>query len=526
MRGCRVLVGIVMAKTFMLAVVPSLRAQVPVRPYDHLPVLIRQAISVGAPRSTKDITDSPFGTHTTICAEGGSAEYVAHAADMIADAGYKWVVEYLRVPGSPSASLSQREHAISTLPGRECLDYIRTLHQHGFSILMRLDALPMPTLTGKISADEDELRLAGAFATQVATQLKPWVSHWQIGNEPNTANAPEEYVRIAAVVAHALRSAQPAATIYGPGVAMLQSLSDKPFPWIDLALRAGLLKYVDVFSFHPYRANGDMPEQASEFAQWRRWPSYYAQIADLRQRLHSASKGRDVPIAATEDGEASPFSATGEQRVTWIIDAKNELRRALQDFWLGVYPRTHFAFYRSIPDAFYSVEGSFNSITAAFEKKPLYYAAQNLHAVIDSTYIRTDDIKVDIAPREAVAPEGVAEPRIIVQTYVKDHGSFDELLIFFWAATPARDLHLHLSARLALVGSGWEAPILVDLMTMPGRAPLTGYVPSTHNSWRQLDGYHRGNSIYIESVDIRDYPQLIKFVRIHGQDKADGSASP
>lgn len=486
------------------------------RTFDRLPPAIRMQILSGAPRSTAQISDSPFGTHTTICAEGGPSEYVDRAPRMLSDAGYKWVVEYLALPRGPGHRLAKPDDPDWKSLSPRCLDYVRRLHGLGFNVLMRLDAVPAAKLTGASPLDDDDLKLAAAFAQRAVAQLKPYVRHWQIGNEPNTGNAPLTYVKVAETVSRAIRSEQRDAVVYGPAVAMLQCLAEEPFPWIRGAIDAGLLTHIDAFSFHPYRANGDTPEQASEFAKWRHWQSYYAQVANLSDTLRAGRSGKPVPLATTEDGESSAVSASGEQRVTWTIDAKNELRRSLQDFWLGIYPRTHFAFFRDIDDAFYNVEGSFNAITKGFERKPIYYAAQNLHAVLDRTYQRVDDIAVVITPLSSSAPpaDALGKLGIYAQTYAKQHAGFRELLVFFWSTAPATDVHLRVPVRVEVQSSGWEAPLLLDLMTMPGKALIVGHEPSKHVRSRSLVAHRTAGGVAIDDIELRDYPQLLKLVRL------------
>jgi hypothetical protein len=330
------------------------------------------------------------------------------------------------------------------------------------------------------------------------------VKHWQIGNEPNVTNAPEGYVKVAAAIAKAIRAEQPDAVIYGPAVAMLQCLAKEPYPWLANALKAGLLEHIDVFSFHPYRANGDEPERASEFARFRHWPTYANQLDALRKLLR-APGGRTPKLAVSEDGESSAISADGEQRVTPIVDAKNELRRALLDMSEGIYPRIHFAFFRNIPEADYSHEGSFNVVNSRLEKKPLYYAVQNLHAVLDSSYELNNRIHVHL---QSAAPSNSQ-----VQTYVKHQADFDELLVFFWSGVPAQNTHLRLPLRLAVGGDDWKAPVLIDLMTMPGRAKSIGNEPSTHQRTTFPSARKTQGGVEVEGLELRDYPQLLKLIR-------------
>ena len=206
-------------------------------------------------------------------------------------------------------------------------------------------------------------------------------------------------------------------------------------------------------------------------------------------------------------GEDTSISANGEQRVTPVIEAKAELRRALSDFAQGITPRMHCSFYRRMPETAFSYEGSSNTINKAFEKKPLYYAAQNLHAVLDTTYSRVDNIKVSVKH----APSAGSN----IQTYLKHHGSFDELLIFFWSPTPAEDLHVRKPVSLQLsAAEHWEAPILIDLMTMPGNARPSGFQPSAHKRTTFPAAQRDVNNLQLDGLELRDYPQVLKLIRV------------
>lgn len=483
-------------------------AQPPVRSLAALPAAIRDQVNLGSARSADQIADSPFGTSSVVCFEGAIKAH--EMADLIAAAGYKWVGEYMQADWSRKPT-AEAERALWARPRSGCSEYLARLQGHRIDVLMRIDPLPTQKLIGKLPVTAEDLTLAKLYTRNAVALLKPFVKHWQIGNEPNVANAAEAYVKNLAVLAQVIREQQPDAVIYGPGAGMLQCLADEPYPWMKDALRAGMLKHIDVFSFHPYRANGDPPERASEFSRWRRWKNYAVQLDALNRTLQASGPRRRQRLAVTEDGEGSPISASGEQRVTPIIDAKHELRRSLLDFAHGIYPRLHFIFYRNIPSAAYSFEGSFNTVSSNLDKKPLYYAAQNLHAVLDNSYSATDELRVAVIDRTTrAAPEVGAE----IQTYIKHHAGFDELLIFFWAPTFAQSMHLRVPICLQLSAADWEAPVLIDLMTMPGRAKVQGHESSEHERTTYPVIRRVQAGLLLDAVELRDYPQLLKLIRL------------
>jgi hypothetical protein len=492
--------------------------------FAQLPAEIRAQILTGTPRTSSQIADSPFGIHTTILQEGGDSEMIDKMTSLASDAGFKWVVEYVAVGSTPP---NEVEAKFSQLPDR-CFEYARKLQAAHITLLVRLDVLRWKpdgkTAPFNYEPGSPDMVKAQTFARLMVRQLKPYTHHWQIWNEPNIGNSspyvtPENYVKLLEQVVPIIRKEQPDAVIYGPGTAMLQCLSDSPYPWITQALKAGLLKQIDVFSFHPYRqpaTRNNLPENASQFAPWTTWKDYKSQITDLRAKIRQANGGKDKPLAATEDGLPNLINGEGVQEITWVVAAKYELRRALLDFQLGIHPRTVFALYRKIPDPYYNEQSSYSIVTADYEKKPQYYAAQNLNAVLDSSYERADDITVKITVSSKTPLKGDLQ----TQVYRKDHGKFEELLVFYWSAEQSEDLGSKYNASMEIGQPGWQGPLLIDLMAMPVRRPQSAPVEIIDSKFidrrdpAQLTARNTPNSVTLERIEIRDYPQLIKWVRL------------
>ncbi len=506
---------------------PSADSNTWVPRFSQLPADVRSQILTGTPRNSGQIADSPFGIHTTILQEGGDSSLIDKMATLASDAGFKWVVEYLTIGGTSNMTLAEVEAKFSQLPDR-CFEYPRKLQAAHINLLVRLDILSWHP-AGKAApfsyepGSADMLK-AKAFTRHIVRQLKPFTHHWQIWNEPNIGNGmpyvtPENYVKVLEQIVPIIRQEQPNAVIYGPGTAMLQCLSDNPYPWIPNVLKAGVLKYIDVFSFHPYRqpaTRNNLPENASQFAPWDTWKDYRSQIADLREKIRQYNDGKDKPLAATEDGMPNLINGEGVQEITWVVGAKYELRRALLDFHLGINPRTVFALYRRIPDPFYNEQSSYSILTADFERKPQYFASQNLNAVLDSTYTRADDVILKIIPPKNSPLKG----ELYTQVYRKDFDKFEELLVFYWVAEPADDTAKKYFASLQIDQSGWQSPLLIDLMAMPVRRPKSAPVEIIDSKFIdrrdpvQLIARNVENGVSLDRIEVRDYPQLIKWVRL------------
>ncbi|EIP98699.1 hypothetical protein OpiT1DRAFT_03164 [Opitutaceae bacterium TAV1] len=506
-------------------------AEAGVARFTQVPETIRKRIPVGTPRKPSEVEASPFGIHTTIFHEGGgqSPQFIERIAGLVSEGGFKWVVDYIGSGRTGDMTVEEVERKFARLPER-CFQYADLLRRADVNLLLRIDPMPWAPRGREAefdySPDSDNMRKSLAFVRLTVRQLKPYTRHWQIWNEPNLGNAtpfisPENYVKVFRQVAQVIREEQPDAILYGPGTAMLQCLADTPYPWISKVLEAGLLDHVNVFTFHPYRqpaVRENLPENASEFYPWQIWKTYENQIADLKERLRKHSKNSaDFPLATTEDGLPDLINGAGEQQISWIVGAKYELRRALLDVWLNISPRTLFCLYRPIPDIFYHEQSSYSIVTADFQKKPVFNAAQNLNAVLDSSYARTNDVPVTIMPagKDSAAPKG----KLQIQTYLKDYGDFEELLVFYWSAEISSDTHARYPAALSIDQPGWEAPLFIDLMSMPVRRPKASPVEIIDSKFVDrrdpeiLSARFTQTGVAINHLEIRDYPLLVKWVR-------------
>ncbi|MFA6960819.1 MAG: hypothetical protein WC205_08730 [Opitutaceae bacterium] len=519
----------------------------PVTRFADLPATIKDQVAVGTPRKSWEIEDSPFGIHTTVMAEGADDALMVKLADLITDAGFKWTTDYLTIGKVKDMTPAQVGAKFTPLPAR-CLTYAQLLHRAKVKLLIRLDPLPWEPwkneTTGPIDPDSEAMQKAEAFVRTTVRQLKPYVRDWQIWNEPNIGNrkplvTPKDYVAIVKKLAAVIREEQQDAVIYGPGTAMLQCLADSPYPWIPEALKAGLASQIDVFSFHPYRAprwKFNLPENASQFYPWKTWADYSAQIMDLRRVIRENHGGKDLRLAATEDGLSTFINGAGEEAISLVVAAKYELRRALMDFHEGIYPRTQFCLYRKTDDMFYTKEAAYNIVTSDFQKKPQYIASQNLNAVLDSSFKRDDTTPVSVVvtgpARERFANEenpgesflldrkGERTPaKVIRHVYRRETADLEELMVFYWSAEPSEDTHVRYTGRIDVNEPGWSGPLLIDLMAMPARRPKNEIVVLVSSNFVnrsdpvQLDARTTAKGVAIDNLEVRDYPMVIKWIR-------------
>jgi hypothetical protein len=543
----------------MIAAVAVIAGPRPVRGGDvmrftELPDEIRARVLTGAPRTSPEITDSPFGVHTTLLLERsrGDARFQEEIVGAIVEGGFKWVVDYVNSYWIEEVSLAEIPGVVGPLLP-PMVEYAKQLEENGVNLYVRIDYPRWSSstrITGPIT-EEQRARME-AFVTPIVQALAPYCNHWQFYNEPNMGNAdpfakPEDYVDWLKEFRKIVKAVQPEAAVSGPAPSMLQCMIDDPYPWLPRAFEAGLAGQLDQLSYHPYRQPymvANIPEHASEFYPWEHWGSYYRQIADLREMIRSHNDGQDLPLAVTEDGMPNEVTPGGEQEITQIIGAKYELRRSLLDNWLGVDPRAVFILYRDIKSPIYEKEPSFNILTPDMDRKPAYYAMQNLNAVLDNSCQRNEAIPVDLvleeepdegtsrvirtaADAEGMQPGGMEG--LYVQTYTKDHGDFEELLVFFWSAEPSDDKHVRRKGTMILGDPGWIAPLEIDLMAMPSRtlakrqADKPGLLNPDHPDRLQPKAPQASiaDGVITLPVQVRDYPMLVKWVRLT-DDGADG----
>ena len=127
--------------TMMMGATTTMASDQSARVFSDLPESIRSQVAQGQPRNSGQIEASPFGTHTTILGEGGSAEYISQAPDLIARAGYKWVMDYISIRSTEGMTVEDVEKKFAHLPQR-CFDFARTLQERDIQLIVRLDPFP------------------------------------------------------------------------------------------------------------------------------------------------------------------------------------------------------------------------------------------------------------------------------------------------------------------------------------------------------------------------------------------------
>ena len=200
-----------------------------------------------------------------------------------------------------------------------------------------------------------------AFAKFAAAAVKHFHGRgvlWEMWNEPNggfwtpRANV-EEYIQLALDTGRALKAAAPDELYIGPAT------SGMDFTFIEKCFQAGLLRYWDAVSFHPYRDSS--PETAI--------PDFNHVKALIAQY---APAGKSVPILSGEWGYSELYSGLSLNLQSkfiareFLTDIANDLIVSIWYDWHddGLDPK--------------ETEHHFGTVFNDYKPKPTYLAAQTL----------------------------------------------------------------------------------------------------------------------------------------------------
>jgi hypothetical protein len=131
-----------------------------------------------------------------------------------------------------------------------------------------------------------------AFAAFAETAAKRYAGKgvlWEIWNEPNLKQfwnpqpSAEDYCKLVEETAPRIRAADPGSQVVAGATSQI------PMSWLEDCFKAGLLKWIDVLSVHPYRSKA--PETVI---------GDYAKLRELVKQY--APAGKDIPIISGEWG--------------------------------------------------------------------------------------------------------------------------------------------------------------------------------------------------------------------------------
>ena len=136
---------------------------------------------------------------------------------------------------------------------------------------------------------EDGRKAFAAFAEAAAKRYGGQGILWEIWNEPNIKQfwtpqpSVEDYCKLVEETAPRIRAADPGSQVVAGATSQI------PMSWLEDCFKAGLLKWIDVLSVHPYRSKA--PE------------TVVADYAKLRELIKQyAPAGKEVPVISGEWG--------------------------------------------------------------------------------------------------------------------------------------------------------------------------------------------------------------------------------
>ncbi len=207
-----------------------------------------------------------------------------------------------------------------------------------------------------------------AFCRWVAAAVRHFRGNgimWEMWNEPNGTWLPREnvraYIKLALAVGKTIRRVAPRELYVGPALAD-SSIGSRKF--LRRCFQAGLLKYWDAVTIHPYRLSG--PETVVPV---------YRHVRELIARY--APPGRNIPVLAGEWGYVSTSAWTHYYPAR---QARMLAREFLVNFWQGI-PLTIWYDW-SIPnsgDGYGIIHSAYHAgRNPVFDPKPSYLAAHTL----------------------------------------------------------------------------------------------------------------------------------------------------
>lgn len=216
-----------------------------------------------------------------------------------------------------------------------------------------------------------------AYADFTVGSLGDAFSLWEIWNEWNLAiglpagtapGSPEDYVALLRETYEMLKPRYPAKTFLGGVVAGIGRKDD----WTRRACEAGILQYLDGFSFHPYvywmPPRKRVPERG-----------LLELVAELEGELAKYPRGADVPLYVTELGWPTHDGSEGvtlEQQAKYLARAILLLRADPRIRGLWVYTL------RDGDGMFTDRESHFGLMFADGSPKPAWFAFRDTAALI------------------------------------------------------------------------------------------------------------------------------------------------
>jgi hypothetical protein len=424
----------------------------------QLPASKTRGIDLRVRKSSAEIPASPFATLTSFEVHGESED--AGVIKTMSELGVKWVVMH-NIHGSLPDPADRRLNAW-------------------------LDGCSKAGIRVRCILASRDLELWRKAVRNYGDRIKSFCYL----NEPNAptnndhtkpAVPPEVYAGEFAELKRTIRAIRPDVRLFGPESAMLQCMEEQPYPWLRLALAAGLARSVDGLSIHPYRQGyspENIPENPSTFGgrPTARYRTYEEQIAVLRKMAGG------LPISVHEVGWSTaptgPLNTFTSERITELTQAKFALRQQIMDFALGMDVAVYFLLrerHDNAPLPHGHMENHFGIVHVDNSPKPAYTALQTLYSQLDAS-----------TRLNRAVPVSFSTPGVKWYVFDSLRSAPSVRRVVYWLPVPARDDFpvqrtdvtvagaivpgLPLSEaprilRLHHIDGVWGYPALVDLMS-------------------------------------------------------------
>jgi hypothetical protein len=326
-------------------------------------------------------------------------------------------------------------------------------------------------LGSKIDTDEVTLAAWLKWVEATVNRYKDVVDEWEVWNEPNGHNPPENYAKLMIPTAELIKKIQPDATVIGFALAGIN------FEFTETVLKIlkeqGKEKYIDYLCYHPYNFNPD---------------ASYPDVEKLHKLMKSYAP--NMELLQGENGAPSEYrntKALSKYEWTELTQAKWALRRMLGDLGRDI-PTSIF----SIIDLQYTDEMNRKGLLYSNEdqtvghKKQAYFAVQNLAAVFDNSLERIKDFQYS------------AKTNHKNSAFAYSSKSNNQNLVTIWLHTNRpTDYNATTTIEFEMKGVEFKNPVWVDL-----RTGLVYQIPK--KGWEQ-----NGKTFKMTNLPVYDSPIII-----------------
>jgi hypothetical protein len=141
-------------------------------------------------------------------------------------------------------------------------EQVKPFAEHGFSTIIANIGLPrdlLKTVENQKKLSPETLHAWAAYLQQAIPPFKDQIRYWEIINEPNVGAGlaklpPEKYAALLHTAYETIKKIDPSLQVVG------FALATADFDYVRACMQLGAGKWMNLFSWHPYRESPDMPD--------------------------------------------------------------------------------------------------------------------------------------------------------------------------------------------------------------------------------------------------------------------------